>query len=56
MYAVINKETREVLRQCQTLETAIIAASLEKDKVSAQERNRISAVALDDEGYVDIRL
>ena len=54
MFAVIDKETNTVLRTCNTNETAIIAAQLEKDKLPSNERHQITAVALDDGGYEDI--
>ena len=54
MFAVIDKKTNAVLRTCNTKETAIIAAQLEKDKLPSNERQQITAVALDDGGYEDI--
>ena len=49
MFAVIDKKTTTVLRTCNTKETAIIAAQLEKDKLPSNERHQITAVALDDD-------
>ena len=54
MYAVIEKDTERVLRQCKTREAAIVAAQLEKDKVEPSERQNITAVAYDDGGFTDI--
>ena len=54
MFAVIDKKTNAVLRTCNTKETAIIAAQLEKDKLPSNERQQITAVALNDGGYEDI--
>jgi phosphohistidine phosphatase SixA len=55
MFAVIKKaDPVRVLRTCGTKEAALIAAQLEKDKVPLPERNLITAVVLDDGGYVDI--
>ena len=54
MFAVIDKKTNTVLRTCNSKETAIIAAQLEKDKLPSNERPQITAVAFDDGGYEDI--
>ncbi len=54
MYAVINKTTNDILQTCNTKETAIIAAQLEKDKHPVAERGSITAVVMDDGGYEDI--
>ncbi len=55
MFAVIRKaEPVAILRTCSTLEAAIIAVQLEKDKAPVSERAAITAVVLDDEGYMDI--
>ena len=54
MFAIINKDTDRIIRECKTKEAAIIAAQLEKEKVDQTERQNITAVALDDGGYSDI--
>ena len=54
MFAVIDKKRNTVLRTCNSKETAIIAAQLEKDKLPSNERPQITAVVLDDGGYEDI--
>lgn len=54
MYAVIEKGTDRIIRECKTKEAAIIAAQLEKEKVSLPDRSKITAVVLDDGGYTDI--
>ena len=54
MYAVIEKDTERVIRQCSTKEAAIIATQLEKEKVNPSDRQNITAVAMDDGGYSDI--
>ena len=55
MYAVIKTtDPISVLRTCNTKETALIAAQLEKDKVELSERSKIKAVVMDDGGYTDI--
>ena len=54
MYAVIEKGTDRIIRTCNTKETAIIAAQIEKEKVSIAERGNITAVAMDDGGFTDI--
>ena len=59
MYAVIrrNEDGSETpLRTCRTIECAIIASQLEKDRVSPAERKAIRAVAMDDEGYTELRV
>lgn len=55
MYAVIKTtDPITVLRTCNTKETALIAAQLEKDKVEPSERSMIKAVVMDDGEYTDI--
>ena len=59
MFAVIrvNRDGSETpLRTCRTKEAALIASQLEKDRVSPAERGKIRAVAMDDEGFTEIRL
>ena len=59
MFAVIRENRdRSVthLVTCRSMEAAIIASQLEKNKVSPSDRNRIRAVAMDDEGYTEITL
>ena len=58
MYAVIRNENGadKLLRTCITKEAVIIAAQLEKNNVSPNERSRIRAVAMDDEGYSEIMM
>ena len=55
MYAVVNRKTDRVLLTCSTKEGALVAAQVEKDKLPLPERGSITAVAMDDEGYTDIR-
>lgn len=56
MYAVIKKnDPIIVLRTCNTKEAALIATQLEKDKAPAVERGLITAVAIDESGYFDIK-
>ena len=43
-----------MLRQCGSKEAALIAAQIEKEKAPLSERSQITAVALDNGGYVDI--
>ncbi len=54
MYAVINKTTSKVLSTYKSKEAAMIAAQLEKEKRSAQERKEITAVVMDDGGFMDL--
>ena len=55
MFAVIKKtDPIIILRTCNTKETALIAAQLEKDEAETSERGIITAVAMDDGGYEDI--
>ena len=54
MYAVIEKNSERIIRECKTKEAAIVAAQLEKDKVAPAERQNITAVAMDDGGFTDI--
>lgn len=55
MFAVIKKtDPIVILRTCNTKETALIAAQLEKDNAEASERGIITAVVMDDGGYEDI--
>lgn len=55
MYAVIKTtDPITVLWTCNTKETALIAAQLEKDKVGPSERSMIKAVVMDDGEYTDI--
>ncbi|MBR0160300.1 MAG: hypothetical protein IJQ02_03245 [Oscillospiraceae bacterium] len=54
MYAVIDQRTDTVLQFCKTKEAAILAAQLEKEKMSLTGRNSITAVAMDDGGFTDI--
>ena len=59
MYAIISTAedgSIDVLRTCHTKEAAIIAAQLEKDKVSPMKRRTITAVVMDDGGYQEIIL
>ena len=57
MFAVIKKtDPIVILRTCNTKETALIAAQMEKDKAEASERGIITAVVMDDGGYEDILL
>jgi len=55
MYAVIKKPEDSIICTCNSKEAAIIAAQLEKSKLEIAARPTITAVALDDEGYTDIR-
>ena len=58
MYAVIKENTDHSvtpLRTCRSREAVMIASQLEKDKVPPSERSSIRAVAMDDEGYTEIR-
>lgn len=54
MYAVIRKPDDSILYTCNSKEAAMIAAQLEKSKLCPAERQNITAVALDDEGFTDI--
>ena len=54
MYAVIEKDTERIIRECKTKEAAIVAAQLEKEKVAIADRQNITAVAMDDGGFTDI--
>ena len=54
MYAVIRKPEDSVLCTCLSKEAAIVAAQLEKSKVSLADRRNIAAVVMDDEGFSDI--
>ena len=54
MYAVIRKTDDSVLLTCNSKETAIVAAQVEKSKVEICDRKNITAVVLDDGGYSDI--
>ena len=54
MYAVIRKPEDSVLCTCLSKEAAIVAAHLEKSKVSLADRRNIAAVVMDDEGFSDI--
>ncbi len=54
MYAVIRKPEDSVLYTFSSKEAAIVAAQLEKSKVSLSDRQNITAVAMDDEGFSDI--
>ena len=54
MYAVIDKTTDRIIRECSSKEAAIIAAQLEKEKLDIPRRGNITAVVLDDGGFTDI--
>ncbi|MBQ6483239.1 MAG: hypothetical protein IJI45_19210 [Anaerolineaceae bacterium] len=54
MYAVIEKDTERIIRECNTKEAAIVAAQLEKEKLALADRQNITAVAMDDGGFTDI--
>lgn len=54
MYAVIDKTTDRIIRECSSKEAAIIAAQLEKEKLDIPKRGNITAVVLDDGGFTDI--
>ena len=59
MYAVIRENRdRSITRllSCRTLEAAIVASQMDKNKVPLTERAAIRAVAMDDGGYVEILL
>ena len=59
MFAVIRENRdRSITRliSCGSLEAAIVAAQMEKNKVPLTERAAIRAVAMDDGGYTDIVL
>ena len=58
MYAVIRNNrdgSVSTLQTCKSREAAIIASQMEKEKAPLSERGRITAVVLDDGGYLDIR-
>lgn len=54
MYAVIKKSDDTILFTCNSKEAAVIAAQLEKSKLCPADRQNITAVVLDDEGFTDI--
>lgn len=54
MYAVIEKDSERIIRECKTKEAAIIAAQLEKAKLAPADRPNITAVVMDDGGFMDI--
>ena len=59
MFAVIRENRdRSITRliSCGSLEAAIVASQMEKNKVPLTERAAIRAVAMDDGGYTDIVL
>ena len=41
MYAVIEKDTERIIRECNTKEAAIVAAQLEKEKLALADRQNI---------------
>ena len=58
MYAVIQKNQDgriRVLRTCHSRESVIIACQLEKEIAPYNERKNITAVIMDDGGYLDLR-
>ncbi|MCR5136727.1 MAG: hypothetical protein K6C12_06470 [Oscillospiraceae bacterium] len=54
MYAVIEKDTERIIRECKTKEAAIVAVQLEKEKLALADRQNITAVVMDDGGFMDI--
>ena len=59
MFAVIRENRdRSITRllSCRTLEAAIVASQMDKNKVPLTERAAIRAVAMDDGGYTEIVL
>ena len=59
MYAVIqqNQDGRiQVLRTCHSKESIIIACQLEKELVPYSERKNITAVIMDDGGYLELTI
>ena len=57
MYAVIKMSSDggiNVLRTCHSKESVIIACQLEKEIVPYSERKNITAVIMDDGGYLEI--
>ena len=54
MYAVIEADTERIILECNTKKAAIVAAQLEKEKVALADRQNITDVALDDNGFTDI--
>ena len=57
MYAVIKTNSDggiDVLRICHNKESVIIACQLEKEIVSYDDRKNITAVIMDDGGYLEI--
>ena len=57
MYAVIKTSSDggiNVLRTCHSRESVIIACQLEKEMVPYSERKNITAVIMDDGGYLEI--
>ena len=58
MYAVIKTNSDggiKVLRTCHSRESVIIACQLEKEIVPCRERQNITAVIMDDGGYLELR-
>ena len=59
MFAVIRgNRDRSITRllSCRTLEAAIVASQMDKNKVPLTERAAIRTVAMDDGGYTEIVL
>ena len=57
MYAVIKTNSDggiDVLRTCHSRESVIIACRLEKELAQYPERKNITAVIMDDGGYLEI--
>ena len=52
MYAVIKDGT--ILQTCRTREAALLAAQIEKDKAAARDGTNISAVIMDDGGWMEL--
>ena len=52
MYAVIKDGT--ILQTCRTREAALRAAQLEKEKAAVRDRAKISAVVMDDGGWLEL--
>ena len=49
-----EKDTERFIREYNTKEAAIVAAQLEKEKLTLADRQNITAVAMDDGGFTDI--